>query len=449
MSKMKIKIVFYLFLVPTKWQSFLHDHLNRLKALDLYDTTRIYVVATGDSTELECLSDLLQEQYPEVIEQNFQSTNQFEFPGIKTVYEIAEDDDQTLILYFHTKGITSGQSRISDLMTKYTIDNFKMYIEAFKSNKALEVGCVIPSTFGFAYFNFFWVRSSYVRNYLNKPIVSPDFMRNDRFSWEMWLGYYNGYSRKIDINTYSPLLNDLAVQDEVGAMEVVRRLSEFEELGKSPYSADFGETIGSRYIRSRTLTDVSHGLASTKISAITDKITAHTYLPVYDEVFKPIRTTARNILEIGVWIGASLALWKNYFVNATIYAVDIHDQDFITIEDAKNCSNIKLFMPNDGYDPSFIEREFKSKNIKFDLIIDDGPHTVESQIDCINKYLPLLSENGILVIEDIASLNYLKLFLDATPEDYRKHIRMYDLRKYKGRYDDILFIIDKNHDAGQ
>ena len=38
---------------------------------------------------------------------------------------------------------------------------------------------------------------------------------------------------------------------------------------------------------------------------------------------------------------------------------------------------------------------------KFDFIIDDAPHTLESMIDCIKLYHDLLTENGIMIIEDV------------------------------------------------
>lgn len=444
---LNIKIVFYVYLVQGKWQDPFVRQIERLKRLGLYQQATVYVAASGDDGDQNELRGLIEKVYPEIVEKNFQSGNDFEYPGIKTIYDIAEDDENTVILYFHTKGIVSGQTRIGDLLSLYTLDNYEMYLDRFQEDKTLDVCGVIPSVYGFSYFNFFWVRSSYVRNFCSRPIPDNGFMRDERFTWEMWLGYFNGYSRKINIKTYSPLLNELAVSDEVGAMEVIRKIDFFESNNLDPYSSDFVGGIDTKYIGRRTLDQISLGCASVKISTVTDKITHHTYLPVYDGIFPRIRDSARNILEIGVWIGASLPLWRNYFSNAKIFAVDIHEKDFLTIEEIKNDSNIVLHMPADGYDSQFIYREFISKGVVFDLILDDGPHTLESQIECINKYLPLLAENGILVIEDIASFDFLKVLFDAVPESLRKHVRAYDLRKFKNRADDLLFIIDKGFDA--
>ena len=41
----------------------------------------------------------------------------------------------------------------------------------------------------------------------------------------------------------------------------------------------------------------------------------------------------------------------------------------------------------------------------FDIIFDDGPHTVKSQKECIEYYLPMLNNNGTMFIEDIQSVD--------------------------------------------
>ena len=55
----------------------------------------------------------------------------------------------------------------------------------------------------------------------------------------------------------------------------------------------------------------------------TDKNTTHSYLPLYESLFKNKKETAQNILEIGIQNGGSIKLWRDYFINATIYGLDI------------------------------------------------------------------------------------------------------------------------------
>jgi len=172
----------------------------------------------------------------------------------------------------------------------------------------------------------------------------------------------------------------------------------------------------------------------------TDKNTTHSYLNTYETLFKPKKNSARNILEIGIQDGGSIKLWYDYFKNATIYGLDIRKIKDIWPE-IKNKTRIKIGC-FDAYNENFVNNQIKPLNIKFDVMIDDGPHTLESMIFFIKNYLPMLSDNGIFVIEDIPSIEWINILSNLVPEKMKKCIRVYDLRKNKNRYDDILFTID-------
>jgi hypothetical protein len=111
-----------------------------------------------------------------------------------------------------------------------------------------------------------------------------------------------------------------------------------------------------------------------------------------------------------------------------------------SINDIKNnYPRINLLLETDAYnmDVNF----FKNK---FDIIIEDGDHVLSSQIKFLKKYLPILEDDGIMVIEDIQNIEDIEILSYETPEEYKKYIEVYDLRGNKGRYDDILFVINKN-----
>ena len=76
---------------------------------------------------------------------------------------------------------------------------------------------------------------------------------------------------------------------------------------------------------------------------------------------------------------------------------------------------------------------------KFDIIIDDGPHTLKSQIEFLKLYRNILKPNGILIIEDLQKwgrLGFLPLMLN-TPLTYK--ISLYDLRESKSPNDDLIY----------
>ena len=77
-------------------------------------------------------------------------------------------------------------------------------------------------------------------------------------------------------------------------------------------------------------------------------------------------------------------------------------------------------------------------------MIDDGPHTLESMLRFIRLYSQLMTNDGILVIEDVQSWDWIKILTNIVPFHLRKFIKVYDLRKNKDRYDDIVFTIDKS-----
>lgn len=184
-------------------------------------------------------------------------------------------------------------------------------------------------------------------------------------------------------------------------------------------------------------------------NAKTDKNTCHSYLNSYEYLFESKKFEKNNILEIGIGAplenksnGGSIKLWCDYFPNSIIYGLDICDISVVN-DNIINKDRIKLYTSIDAYDTTFIEREFTNNNIKFDILIDDGPHTLESMIFFVKHYLPLLNDNGVLVIEDVSDMNWINILTDNTPEEYKQYIECIDLRHVKNRWDDIMFVIRK------
>tara|TARA_Y100000389_G_C17419848_1_gene496073 strand:+ start:980 stop:1330 length:351 start_codon:yes stop_codon:yes gene_type:complete len=111
------------------------------------------------------------------------------------------------------------------------------------------------------------------------------------------------------------------------------------------------------------------------------------------------------------------------------------------LDECINNNKIILYTESDAYNKTFVLNNFT--DVKFDFILDDGPHTLESQLNFIDLYSPLLSENGILIIEDVQSIKWFDDLSNRTPDYLKKYIKKYDLRKNKNRYDDLVFTIDK------
>jgi hypothetical protein len=179
----------------------------------------------------------------------------------------------------------------------------------------------------------------------------------------------------------------------------------------------------------------------------TDKNTAHSYLNLYQELLVDKKDTAKNVLEIGIGDGnqgisdgGSILLWHDFFTQATVYALDIKHVDSVW-NGIKNNPRIRLYTSHNAYDEALFKSNFGS--MKFDLVLDDGPHTLDSVVQCVRLYTQVLADDGILIIEDIQNIEWLDILRNEVPVDLRQYVYTYDLRHIKGRYDDIVFTVNK------
>lgn len=175
----------------------------------------------------------------------------------------------------------------------------------------------------------------------------------------------------------------------------------------------------------------------------TDKNTVHSYLDLYDRLLVNKRESAKNVLEVGIYHGGSIKLWYDYFPNATIYGLDIIDNNNVW-DVLKNNDRIKLYTSTNAYDEGKFKENFLDKNIKCDVMLDDGPHTLQSMKDFIRLYSQIMTEDGILIIEDIQEWEWIDILKNHVPESFKQYVKVYDLRANKNRYDDIVFTIDKS-----
>lgn len=179
----------------------------------------------------------------------------------------------------------------------------------------------------------------------------------------------------------------------------------------------------------------------------TDKNTVHSYIEVYQQLFESKKYSAKNVLEIGIGPympnGGSIKMWAGYFPNAQIHAADVISIDQVNT-DLIDHPRIHLHTSNDAYNNKFFTNRFLSKGIKFDILVDDGPHTLDSMIQFITMYSKVLKEDGILVIEDVQQFEWMDRLRECTPEDLKPYIQIYDRREVKGRYDDLMFVINKS-----
>jgi SAM-dependent methyltransferase len=119
------------------------------------------------------------------------------------------------------------------------------------------------------------------------------------------------------------------------------------------------------------------------------------YFEIYHRHFSKFRGREVHILEIGIYSGGSLEMWKDYFGAAChIYGIDI-EPACKAYED----KTVRVFI-GDQADRGFWQR-FKREAPKIDIVIDDGGHLPEQQMAAFEELLPHLRPGGVYLCEDV------------------------------------------------
>lgn len=182
------------------------------------------------------------------------------------------------------------------------------------------------------------------------------------------------------------------------------------------------------------------------------------YFEIYDRHFSRFRGTDVCVLEVGIYQGGSLQMWKDYFGNESkIYGVDINPNTAILRDDG-----FEIFI-GDQADRPFLKSLIK--NIpRIDILIDDGGHLMEQQIATFEELYSHISSNGVYLCEDLHTsywkrfgggyknlnsyIEYSKNFIDYINAWHSEEKAKYDITgftksTYSLHYYDSMLIIEK------
>ena len=166
----------------------------------------------------------------------------------------------------------------------------------------------------------------------------------------------------------------------------------------------------------------------------TDKEFLHMYVSAYyQNAFEPLQSQNIDLFEVGTCTGASLKMWKEFFINGKVSGVDIEDRRMEEYID-----NAITYHHTNAYSNDFVNGLGE-----FDIIIDDGPHTLNSQIDFLNLYNTKLKANGIMVIEDIDSDNNIEVLSNHAETIFGKKANIIDNRSITNLSNEIILWIQK------
>lgn len=159
---------------------------------------------------------------------------------------------------------------------------------------------------------------------------------------------------------------------------------------------------------------------------------------LYDPLVRKLEI--RRILEVGVRGGASLRMWSEYLKDVPggrVIGIDNFSDTQKPRQDWIEESNTQV-IEGDAYDSSVVSSFAET----FDLIVDDGPHDLPSQIVFLELYSPLLAEGGYLIIEDIlGGTADLARLVNSLPRESRMCLWSVDVRRESGCVDALLLVV--------
>ncbi|OJU80402.1 MAG: hypothetical protein BGO10_05755 [Chlamydia sp. 32-24] len=136
----------------------------------------------------------------------------------------------------------------------------------------------------------------------------------------------------------------------------------------------------------------------------------HDYTKVYSKYFAPIRNKRIKLLEIGVFEGNGVKMWEQYLPNADLHFVDI------TFAYLKYFSlRSKYYLANQE-NPVDLTRVVIEAGGNFDVIIDDGGHTMNQQLVSFHTLFPHVKNGGMYIIEDLHTSYWKAYGGNGTPE---------------------------------
>jgi hypothetical protein len=122
------------------------------------------------------------------------------------------------------------------------------------------------------------------------------------------------------------------------------------------------------------------------------------YLPIYESALAPFRSRPIRMLEIGVFHGGSLQMWRRYLhPDSVIVGIDI-DPGTRKFDDPAHGTHVRVGGQQDIDFLGEVVRELGP----FDVILDDGSHLASHVIDTFRYLFPnALADGGLYLVEDL------------------------------------------------
>lgn len=167
------------------------------------------------------------------------------------------------------------------------------------------------------------------------------------------------------------------------------------------------------------------------------------YFPVYEALLQRYVDCKVTIVEVGIFNGGSLFMWRNFFgPKARIIGIDLNP-------DAREWERhgFEIYIGDQSCDTFWTE--LFQKIGKVDVLIDDGGHTNRQQIVTSHYAIQNINDGGVLIVEDVHT-NYFREF--GNPSRYsfvnfaRRIVdgvnsRAYSLRRTYAQYSSRVYSV--------
>ena len=170
------------------------------------------------------------------------------------------------------------------------------------------------------------------------------------------------------------------------------------------------EFLTKEYIDSNEIYRLINLFKDTGFKSGSDKTTFHHYEHAYGQFLGPLRNKNLKFLEIGLGCdmkygpGRSIVLWKEYLPKASISILEFDAECAQRYVSQVN----KMFY---GDQSNFQVLTEVGKFGPYDVIVDDGGHTRNQQINSLIGLWPFVKSKGFYIIEDIYT-SFLPSFND-------------------------------------
>lgn len=128
----------------------------------------------------------------------------------------------------------------------------------------------------------------------------------------------------------------------------------------------------------------------------------HSYTETYDS-YIPSNNIPCSLLEIGVYHGDSVRMWKEYNQNIDLYVMD-YDPKCLSMFDHSLCKKVFLGDQSKREDLGTVAKEIGDSVL--DFVVDDGSHQMAHQQISLLTLLPSVKSGGIYFIEDLHTCNF-------------------------------------------